>query len=170
MQQPSFTTKRLLMRPFQANDMQGLYQLECEACDLTGQLHPNLMQQVDFIEKWLKPQQEQWQQGKQAVFAVVLQDNNQLLGSVSLAHIEQQQAEVGYWIGMSHWNKGYASEACVGMTQWAMQSLGLQRLYARCLMENPASGRVLVKSGYQQWIPKLRQDSWEYFEFVSVES
>lgn len=169
MQQPSFTTERLFMRPFQASDIDGLYQLECEACDLTEQAHPARMKPADFVAQWLKPQQVQWQQGKHAIFAIVRQDNQQLLGSVSLAHITQKQAEVGYWVGMAHWNQGYATEACIGITQWAFEHFGLQRLYARCRMENPASGRVLVHAGYQTWIPEQpQQESWEYYEIKTT--
>lgn len=65
-----------------------------------------------------------------------------------------QNAEVGYWIGEEYWGKGYATEACRALTDWAfrlehgVKGNKLQRLGAEVFEGNPGSGTVLKKCGY----------------------
>ncbi|MHB8509699.1 MAG: GNAT family N-acetyltransferase [Candidatus Dormibacteria bacterium] len=60
---------------------------------------------------------------------------------------ETRRAEIGYWVGLPHWSRGYASEAAAEVTRWALEDTGLHRVYGMCLTENVASARVLEKAG-----------------------
>lgn len=57
-------------------------------------------------------------------------------------------AELGYWLGQSHWGKGLMSEAVSLVVPWALRQFDLTRLHAGVFDWNPASGRVLEKSGF----------------------
>jgi RimJ/RimL family protein N-acetyltransferase len=46
-----------------------------------------------------------------------------------------------------YWNQGYATEAARRVIAWAFEDLRLNRVYARYLLRNPASGRVMRKAG-----------------------
>lgn len=71
-----------------------------------------------------------------------------LIGSVGLgAH--DGEIELGYWIARSHWGQGYATEAASAVLQLA-EVLGHRRVAAGHFADNPASGRVLVKSGFKR--------------------
>jgi ribosomal-protein-alanine N-acetyltransferase len=59
------------------------------------------------------------------------------------------RAELGYWIGVPHWSRGYATEAAQATVEFAFRRLGLNRVYAYHFTTNPASGRVLQKIGMQ---------------------
>ena len=58
-----------------------------------------------------------------------------------------QRAEMGYWLGVPYWNKGYATEAARAVLRFGFQELGLNRIYASYFPRNPASGRVMEKAG-----------------------
>jgi len=55
---------------------------------------------------------------------------------------------VGYWLGEPYWGKGYATEAARAIVEFAFNNLSVEKLYADYCFDNPASGRVLVKSGF----------------------
>lgn len=61
----------------------------------------------------------------------------------------RRTAEVGFWLGEEHWNKGIMTEALLAFTGYAFSTFGLRRLFARVFEWNPASMRVLEKAGYQ---------------------
>ena len=45
---------------------------------------------------------------------------------------------------------GYGREAFRAVSDWALYSLGVTRLYARCFRENTASCRMLTAAGMRQ--------------------
>ena len=56
---------------------------------------------------------------------------------------------LGYWIGRTHWGRGYATAATRAVIALAFTLLDLDLLRASHLTRNPASGRVLEKCGLQ---------------------
>jgi len=55
--------------------------------------------------------------------------------------------ELGYWVARAHWGQGYASEAAAAALSWAGEGWGKRAVRAAHFVENPASGRVLIKVG-----------------------
>lgn len=58
------------------------------------------------------------------------------------------EVEVGYFLKQSAWGRGYATEACIRVLQFAFQESPLQEVVATFEEENAASIRVLQKSGF----------------------
>jgi len=54
----------------------------------------------------------------------------------------------GYWIGEEYWGQGYATEAVFAMQRFAFQATGKSELCACVHPDNPASARVLEKTGF----------------------
>ena len=63
--------------------------------------------------------------------------------------IERKSAEIGYWLGEPFWGKGIVTDALKTLTQYAVNTHGLYRIYAVPYETNKASFRVLEKAGYQ---------------------
>lgn len=101
-------------------------------------------------------------------YAVTDRDDGNLLGAVGLvlqpAHLS---AELGYWIGVPYWGRGYATEAAARVMEYGFSALGLNRIEAHHLAGNPASGRVMRKLG-MRYEGTLRQKvrKWGRFEDV----
>jgi RimJ/RimL family protein N-acetyltransferase len=72
----------------------------------------------------------------------------QLVGACGLGRRPSGQVELGYWIARAHWGRGLATEAGRQLVEIA-RTLGLARLEASHFLDNPASGRVLEKLGFQ---------------------
>lgn len=56
--------------------------------------------------------------------------------------------EIGYWIARDHWGRGYATEAGQAVLTIA-RTLGYERVLGSHFLDNPASGRVLEKLGFE---------------------
>ena len=71
-----------------------------------------------------------------------------LVGSCGLGRRPSGAVELGYWIARSFWGRGYATEAATALIDIA-RTLGFTRLEGSHFLDNPASGRVLEKLGFQ---------------------
>ncbi|HYC60995.1 MAG TPA: GNAT family protein [Thermoanaerobaculia bacterium] len=57
--------------------------------------------------------------------------------------------EIGYWIGVPYWGRGYASDAARTIVRYGFEQCGLDRVFACHFTRNAASGRVLQKARMQ---------------------
>ncbi len=90
-------------------------------------------------------------QDPQTNFAIVDSDDA-VIGGIGLEigrDIYRVSAEIGYWLGQTHWGSGIATRALSALTGWAFGNLQLERLQAGVFENNPASARVLEKAGYR---------------------
>ena len=71
----------------------------------------------------------------------------EVLGIVSLTHVEPDQSEVGFWVGPGFWNTGFASEAVTALV--AANPHNSRTLFAEVFQDNPGSARVLTNSGFE---------------------
>jgi RimJ/RimL family protein N-acetyltransferase len=72
----------------------------------------------------------------------------ELVGSCGLGRRPSGSVELGYWIARCSWGRGFATEACTALIDIA-RALGLKQLEGSHFIDNPASGRVLDKLGFE---------------------
>jgi RimJ/RimL family protein N-acetyltransferase len=73
-----------------------------------------------------------------------------LVGGIALTdHGEESGVELSYWLTPAAWGRGYATEAGRAVIDMARHALPLRRLSAWHFADNPASGAVLRKLGFQ---------------------
>lgn len=141
---PTLETERLRIRPYTEADISELVPLvgAREVAATTLRIaHPYTNQDArDFLELAREPD-KLW-------LAMTLRADGRQIGGIGL-RIEQphRHAELGYWLGVSYWGHGYATEASREMLRYGFEDLGLQRIFATHFQHNPASGRVLKKIG-----------------------
>jgi ribosomal-protein-alanine N-acetyltransferase len=70
------------------------------------------------------------------------------IGLVLMQDVHRLTAEIGYWLGEEHWNKGIVTRAAGVITDHGLNDLGLIRIYTGIYERNPASMKVLEKNGY----------------------
>ena len=75
-------------------------------------------------------------------------DAPRLVGACGFGRTPSGGVELGYWIALPFWGLGYATEAGEALVDIA-RALRLPRLQACYFLDNPASGRVLEKLGFQ---------------------
>lgn len=135
-------TERLVLRPFVAEDAPWV-QVEAareETARMTLTIpHPY---PEDGAAAWIAttvPGQN---------FAMELRDGAAPVGSISLmVEEEHRRAEIGYVAVREHWGRGYTTEAVRALITHGFDERDLNRIYAQCFSDNPASRRVLEKAG-----------------------
>ena len=101
-----------------------------------------------MAEAWIATHQAAYEEGRLVNFAIVRREDPALLGAIGLVvAAAHARAELGYWIGKEHWGRGYATEAARAVVEHGFSAMDLNRIVARRLARNPASGRVLEKIG-----------------------
>ena len=93
---------------------------------------------------------------REVAFLITLA-GREIIGVCAIAMPERRGPELGYWVGVRHWGKGYATEAARAVIDHAFAELGHETLCASVRVSNPASRRVLEKCGFQWTGVELRR-------------
>ena len=168
---PRFSTERLLLRPFDASDGASVDRLAGarEVADTTLSIpHPY---PAGGGAQWIAMHAALWDRRLNLALAICAQTSpRELLGTISLQiSLEHSHGELGYWIGVDSWGKGFATEAARALTAFAFAELGLHRVQGRHFTRNPASGRVMQKLGMR--LEGVHRDAylrWGRFEDVAT--
>lgn len=83
-------------------------------------------------------------------FHVVLGEDGELIGRVNLMDLVDGSAELGYRVGEQAAGRGVATAAVAQVCRLAATDYGLTSLTAVTTLDNPASMRVLTRSGFTQ--------------------
>jgi RimJ/RimL family protein N-acetyltransferase len=82
-----------------------------------------------------------------------IEADNRAVGGIGIElrdGIYAKSAEFGYWLGQPYWGRGIATSAARALVPEILSRFGLVRLEARVFAWNPASMRVLEKTGFQR--------------------
>ncbi len=162
---PQIETTRLKLRPYTEADIAELVPLigarEIAATTLRI-AHPYTEQNArDFTAK-ARDQDKIW-------LAITQRADGRLCGGIGLMiELDHQRAELGYWVGVPYWGKGYATEAAQAMLQYGFDVLRLHRILASCMTHNSASGKILLKLGMRHE-GCLREHQCKWGQFVDVD-
>ena len=141
---PVLETKRLCLRAPRLEDAKTVAMLanDRRIAENTARIpHPYKMSDAeDFIAGANKA-------GGEAVFLITLRDKT-IIGACGVV-LQEETPELGYWLGLPFWGKGYATEALHAVIDYAFTDLEHEALQAGARVTNPASRRVLEKCGFQ---------------------
>jgi ribosomal-protein-alanine N-acetyltransferase len=147
---PTLHTERLVLRPFALADAPNVQRLAGDRRVAATTLlipHPY---GAGVAEAWIETHEPDWEARKSLTLAVTV-TSTELAGAVSLIlSLDHRRAELGYWIGVPYWNRGFATEAAAAMVSYGFRELGLHRIEAEAFQQNPASARVLEKVGMER--------------------
>lgn len=81
-------------------------------------------------------------------FAVCELTDNKVMGYVCLNGENDKELDIGYCFNDTYQGKGYATEACIAVTNYAFNTLHLERLTAGTAILNFPSCRLLDRLGF----------------------
>lgn len=143
-------TQRLLLRPWVREDTPALYDLARDA-----EIGPNCgwnphksMEESDEILRKVLMNRYTW--------AIVLKETGEVIGDISLMPFgtstyanNQQEKEIGFWLGRPYWGRGYMPEACMALLSWAFDSEQVNCVWCAHRIDNQNSARVQEKCGFR---------------------
>jgi len=142
---PVLETKRLVLRAPRRGDVKAVAMLanDRRIAENTARIpHPY---GVGDAKQWLATVNTH---ADETTFVITLADGT-LIGACGLELLREGPPEIGYWLGVPHWGRGYATEAVRALVDYAFDDCDQEALQAGARVTNPASRRVLEKCGFQ---------------------
>lgn len=164
MNRPTLRTSRLILRPFEIADAPRVQQLAGAREVALNTIHIPHPYPDGAAEEWISKHEQRIEEGEFS-FAI---DDGELVGAIGL-HMKRdyERAEIGYWLGVPFWGRGYATEAVAAIIRYGFEELKLNRIYAGYFSRNAVSGRVMEKNG-MKYEGSLRQHVKKWDEYVDV--
>ena len=144
-------TERLILRPWQETDAEECYKYakDPRVGPMTGwPVHESVENSRQVIRNALMVPE---------TYAIVLKETGLPIGSISLKfHSDlaekDDEAEIGYWLGVPYWGQGIMPEAAKELIRHGFEDLKLARIWAGYYEGNEKSKRVQEKLGFKyQW-------------------
>jgi RimJ/RimL family protein N-acetyltransferase len=140
---PVLATERLVLRAPRRSDVKAIASFANDrrvAANTARIPHPYGIEDAEqFIAAVNKREGE-------ACFVIMLECAPIGVCSVDL---REDGPEVGYWLGVPYWGRGFATEAVRALIDHAFGDLEHETLISGARVNNPASRRVLEKCGFQ---------------------
>ncbi len=148
-------TNRLIMRPFEETDAEGLFLLDSnpEVMKYVGGVVSTEIEQsrqmIEFI-------QNQYKENGVGRLAVIEKSSNILIGWSGLKYLTKEingmknVYELGYRFLPEYWGKGYATETAIAALNYAFNEIKTDIVYAMAVIENAGSNHVLRKLGFEE--------------------
>lgn len=150
MKTPTLETDRLILRPFKEGDAIDVFECWESDPDVAKYMFWTSHNDIDKTKEWILFEIGQIEKHDWYRFAVVLKDTNELIGTALIYYEDEVECwEIGYNLGKKYWGMGYATEAMEEVIQFARTQLKLSQIVGRYAKENPASGNVMSKLGFQ---------------------
>lgn len=143
-------TDRLILRPWHLNDAKALYKYA--GSPLVGPAagwapHASVEDSCNIIRTVLSMPE---------TYAVVLKATGEPVGSIGVmfgdgvhsAEKNDDDAEIGYWIGVPYWGHGLMPEAVTRILARCFDELGITRVWCGYYEGNVKSRRVMEKCGF----------------------
>ncbi len=143
-------TKRLLLRPWEESDAEECYRYakDPQVGPIAGwPVHTSVENSRQIIRDVLMVPE---------TYAIVLKETGLPIGSIGLHHNDlaekDDEAELGYWLGVPYWGQGMVPEASREVLRHAFEDLKLERVWCAYYDGNEKSRRVQEKLGFRyQW-------------------
>ena len=89
--------------------------------------------------------------GNETLFVVALRGgkSDTVIGACGFTQVDRHPPEIGYWLGVKYWGKGYATEGVRALIDHVFTDLDCEAIHSSARVTNPASRRVLEKCGFQ---------------------
>ena len=81
--------------------------------------------------------------------AFLIENNFSPIGMVGVDWREPEAPELGYWLGVEHWGRGFGTEAARAVIDFTFEEFDAEQLMAGARVSNPSSRNILEKCGFQ---------------------
>lgn len=164
-------TERLLMRPLALYDVDDFFNMNNNP-NVNAYLRYPIKTKAE-AESYLIKIIDEYKKNGIGRFAVVLKENNKLIGFSGLRYrtiMENNHInfyDLGYRFAEEHWRKGFATEAAIAWLHYGFNTMKLPVIYAYAISDNFGSNTVLKKLGFEyinQYVQNDLLHSWYKYD------
>ena len=166
---PMIETKDLLIRPVIMRDANDIFQYASDP-EVARYVLWNPHRSISETRSFIRYLRGLYRRGLPSSWAVEHRSSGRVIGTIGFMGYSpvHHAAEIGYSFSRLYWNHGYATQALSAVIHVAFTSIpSLNRLEAQHDIRNPASGRVMEKSGMKKE-GVLRERLYNKSEFIDV--
>lgn len=150
MKTPILETERLILRPLTAADAQTVFENWASDPDVAKFMRWAVHKDVSETAQWLASEEALIDSDAVYNWGFVLKRTGELIGSGGLVFKEEKgMYELGYNIMKKYWNNGLTTEAARKIIEYGKDALKQNTFYCCHAKDNPASGKVMTKIGFQ---------------------
>ena len=126
----------------------------------------------DEVQTWLDRQFMRYETLGFGLWAVVLKENDRMIGQCGLTiqtWKEEEVLEIGYLFERKYWHQGYATEAAVACKQYAFEQLKADEVCSIIRDSNVASQNVAIRNGMKiadYWVKHYRGVDMPHYRYV----
>lgn len=145
---PILETPRLILRKLSLEDAEDIFEYAQDP-EVTRYLswdpHKSIEDSIRFIEFML----EKYKIEGYGDWGIEYKEKGKLIGTCGYTWWDRKnsKAEIGYVLSRKYWNMGLMTEAVKEIIKFGFEKMFLNRIQARCIVENFASERVMQKVG-----------------------
>ena len=142
-------TERLILRKLTKDDAESIFNNwatdERAVKYLTWPIHQNIETTKEILDNWLN----EYNNEHTYRWGIELKDTHELIGMIDIVKntLRDERCEIGYVLKYDAWNKGIMTEALKAVIDFLLNELGYYIIELRHSSSNPASGKVMEKSG-----------------------
>jgi RimJ/RimL family protein N-acetyltransferase len=142
---------RLILRPWQESDVPAIVAIMADPAMHQFLPLPNPYSEADAVQYVSETAPADVASGTGFTCALVERSSGAIIGSAALRAPAPRTtaAEIGYWVAGAAQGNGYASEAARALATWAFDRAAVTRTEIRCAVENVASAKVALNSGFR---------------------
>lgn len=182
-------TDRLILRPWQESDAEALYKYAQDPAigPIAGwPPHTSVEDSLNIIRTVFAAPE---------TYAVELKQTGEPVGSIGImfgdglhsAEMQENEAEIGYWIGKPYWGQGLIPEAVRRLIKRCFEDLGITAVWCGYYDGNTKSRRVMEKCGFRfhhteegktsplgdirtEHFMRMTKEEWESAQHLSIRS
>lgn len=164
-----FETERLYLRELNENDFNSLSEILQD--DETMFAYEGAFSDSE-VREWLDRQITRYRKWGYGLWAVILKENNKLIGQCGLTIQQWKETEVleiGYLFNKTYWHNGYAIEAAKACKNYAFEVLKAKEVCSIIRDTNIASQKVATNNGMikkDTWIKHYRDVDMPHYRYV----
>lgn len=143
-------TKRLILRRLTKEDAIEAYNNWCNSDEVSRYVMWDKHNDINVTKKLFEDWEKEYNDLSTYKWIVELKETKELIGTidvVSKKYMQYGTCEIGYCYGEKYWGYGYATEALKSVIKFLFEECEAQTIYANHMSNNPASGKVMLKSG-----------------------
>jgi ribosomal-protein-alanine N-acetyltransferase len=145
---PQLETERLILRKITSHDAQDMFEYASDpevSKHTTWEAHHT----IDTTNKVLQAYIQRYEKHEVCEWGIVYKDNQKFIGTCGYGVWipPHQRAEIAYGLSRHYWGKGLMTEAIHEVLRFGFATMDLNRVEARCFVENIGSERVMQKVG-----------------------
>jgi len=143
------STRRLILRPPQADDAPAVFQAFASDPEVTRFLKWRPHRTLADAHRAMAARLKGFETGEELSWLLSLRTDGSILGIIS-AWPGEREVEIGFALGRQFWGQGLMTETVRSVVAWAFEPAQVTRVWATCDVENLASARVLEKAGLER--------------------